>query len=46
MTMLERLKKYLDSKPIEELQKEWDELEGHKFPNSPTVEEFLKAQKL
>ena len=26
MTMLEKLKKYLDSKPIEELQKEWDEL--------------------
>ena len=45
MEMLEKLKKYFDTKTLPELQKEWDELKSHKYEGGLSANDLLQKWK-
>ena len=44
MKILKRLRKHIKGKSLKELQKEWSELESHKYPDGISADEFIKSQ--
>lgn len=41
MDLYDKLKKYFDETPKEQVLKDWEETKGYDNVNSPTVEQFL-----